>query len=174
LPSLPSSPRACASVYDGGKERQNRSITRPKVLLVVGHPSIGTALETLLRIEDRYEVRRAQSLEQVVAGVDGWNADLALVDGVLAQNGRTEALMVPVIVLSGNAADGKRLLPRFVNTRGWLRKDATPEELHAAIDHALERPVIALPRPRAIGIALAAVLVLVLLVATWYLLGGRV
>ena len=131
------------------------------------------ALETLLRIEDRYEVRRAQSLEQVGAGVDGWNADLALVDGVLAQNGRTEALVVPVIVLSGNAADGKRLQSRFAHARGWLRKDATADELHAAIDGALKPKAIGLPSGRALGLAIAAVLLVLLIVATWYLLGGR-
>jgi DNA-binding response OmpR family regulator len=143
------------------------------VLLVVGHPSIGMALETLLRIENRYDVRRAQSLEQVRAGVEGWNADLALVDGVLAQNGRTEGLVVPVIVLSGNAADGKHLQSRFAAARGWLRKDATAEELHAAIDGALKPNAIGLSSGQAIGVAIAAVLLVVLLVATWYLLGGR-
>jgi len=107
------------------------------VLLVVGHPSIGAALETLLRIEDRFEVRRAQSIEQAVAGLDGWTADLALVDGVLVPNGRTEELAMPAIVLSGNAADGKRLAPRFAQGRGWLRKDATADEFRVAIDRAL-------------------------------------
>src|SRR3989442_5701062 len=107
--SLPNSPRVWQSVYDGPKERQNSRITRPKVLLVVGHPSIGAALEALLRIEDRYEVRRAQSLEQVVSGLDGWVADLALVDGVLVPRGQTEVLEMPTIVLSGNPHDGRRL-----------------------------------------------------------------
>jgi DNA-binding NarL/FixJ family response regulator len=107
------------------------------VLLVVGHPSIGAALETLLRIEDRFEVRRAQSIEQAVAELEGWPADLALVDGVLVPNGRTEELAMPAIVLSGNAADGKRLASQFVQGRGWLRKDATAEDLRAAIDNAL-------------------------------------
>jgi DNA-binding NarL/FixJ family response regulator len=143
------------------------------VLLVVGHPSIGTALETLLRIENRYEVRRVQSLEQVLAGVDGWSADLAIVDGVLAQNVRTEALVLPVIVLSGNPADGKRLQSRFPAARGWLRKDATADELHAAIDRALERRAIALPAPRVLAAAVAATLLVLLVVATWYLLAGR-
>jgi hypothetical protein len=84
------------------------------VLLVVGHPSIGAALEALLRIEDRYEVRRAHSLEQVGPGLDGWVPDLALVDGVLVQNSRTEVLPMPTIVLSGSPHDGTRLSSRFV------------------------------------------------------------
>ena len=137
LASLPTSPRVTPSVYDRAKERHHPRITRPKVLLVVGHPTIGAALEALLRIEDRYEVRRAQSLEQVTSSLDGWVADLALVDGVLVQRGRTEVLPMPTIVLSGNPRDGRRLSGRFAQGHGWLRKDATAEELRVAIDRAL-------------------------------------
>jgi len=139
LASLPTSPRVAQSVYDCGWERHHPRITRPKVLLVVGHPSIGAALEALLRIEDRYEVRRAQSLEQVASGLDGWSADLALVDGVLVPKGRIEVLPMPTIVLSGNPHDGRRLAERFAQGRGWLRKDATAEEIRAAIDRALNQ-----------------------------------
>ena len=137
LASLPTSPRVTQSVYDCGKEGHHPRITRPKVLLVVGHPSIGAALEALLRIEDRYEVRRAQSLEQVASGMDGWTADLALVDGVLVPRGRTEVLPMPTIVLSGNPRDGRRLSERFAHGQGWLRKDATAEEIRTAIDRAV-------------------------------------
>jgi len=137
LASLPTSPRVTPSVYDRAKERHHPRITRPKVLLVVGHPTIGAALEALLRIEDRYEVRRAQSLEQVASGSDGWVADLALVDGVLVQSGRTEVLPMPTLVLSGNPRDGRRLSAQFAQGQGWLRKDATAEELRVAIDRAL-------------------------------------
>jgi DNA-binding response OmpR family regulator len=137
LASLPTSPRVEQSVYDSGEEGHHPRITRPKVLLVVGHPTIGAALEALLRIEDRYEVRRAQSLEQVASGIDGWVADLALVDGVLVQRGRTEVLPMPTIVLSGNSRDGRRLSGLFAHGQGWLRKDATADELRIAIDRAL-------------------------------------
>jgi hypothetical protein len=140
------------------------------VLLVVGHPSIGAALEALLRIEDRYEVRRAQSLEQVVSSLDGWVADLALVDGVLVPKGRTEVLPMPTIVLSGNAQDGRRLASRFVQGHGWLRKDATAEEIRSAIDRAL-----AAGSPRwSVAVVIAIVLLAVVLVAiAWYVLRLR-
>ncbi|TME64099.1 MAG: hypothetical protein E6I54_06070 [Chloroflexi bacterium] len=82
-------------------------------------------------------MRRAQSLEQVASGLDGWEADLALVDGVLVQRGRTEVLPMPTIVLSGNPRDGRRLSGLFAHGQGWLRKDATPDELRLAIDRAL-------------------------------------
>ena len=168
LASLPTSPRVAQSVYDCGQEGHHPRITRPKVLLVVGHPSIGAALEALLRIEDRYEVRRAQSLEQVVSGFDGWVADLALVDGVLVQRGRTEVLPMPTIVLSGNARDGSRLSGRFAQGQGWLRKDATAEELRAAIDRAL---VPAGRRRSALILAAVAVaLVLIAIVIARYVL----
>ncbi|TMC75915.1 MAG: response regulator [Chloroflexi bacterium] len=146
------------------------------MLLVVGHPSIGAALETLLRIEDRFEVRRAQSIEQAVAGLDSWPADLALVDGVLVPTGRTEELAMPAIVLSGNPADGKRLASRFAEGRGWLRKDATAEELRAAIDRALRRRGPWAPSDRGRRLVLVAVTVAVLsilLAIAWYALRLR-
>src|SRR5438034_10574256 len=132
LASLPTSPRVEQSVYDSGEEGHHPRSTRPKVLLVVGQPTVGGAHEALLRIEDRYEVRRAQSLEQVASSLDGWVADLALVDGVLVQRGRTEVLPMPTIVLSGNPRDGRRLSGLFAPGQGWLRKDATPEQLPLA------------------------------------------
>src|SRR5437667_12783886 len=129
LASLPTSPRVAESVYDAGEEGHHPRITRPKVLLVVGHPTIGAALEALLRIEDRYEVRRAQSLEQVASGLDGWVADLALVDGVLVQRGKTDVLPMPTIVLSGNPHDGRRLSGLFAHGPGWRWKAAIPDAL---------------------------------------------
>jgi len=170
LASLPTSPRVGKSVYDCCKERHHPRITRAKVLLVVGHPSIGAALEALLRIEDRYEVRRAQSLEQVASGLDEWTPDLALVDGVLVQKGRTELLSMPTIVLSGNPHDGRRLSARFAQGQGWLRKDATADEIRAAIDRAIA------PRRRRIppSILIAALVLAAIAIAIiWYVLAAR-
>jgi AcrR family transcriptional regulator len=158
------------SVYDCRQEGHHPRITRPKVLLVVGHPSIGAALEALLRIEDRYEVRRAQSLEQVVSGLDGWVPDLALVDGVLVPRGRTEVLPMPTIVLSGNPHDGRRLAQRFALGRGWLRKDATADEIRTAIDRALAP---AARRWSAALIVAALVLAVIVIAITWYVLRLR-
>jgi hypothetical protein len=158
------------SVYDCGQEGHHPRITRPKVLLVVGHPSIGAALEALLRIEDRYEVRRAQSLEQVASGLDGWVPDLALVDGVLVPRGRTEVLPMPTIVLSGNPHDGRRLSERFALGQGWLRKDATAEEIRTAIDRALTP---AARRWSAAIVAVVLLLAVIVIVIAWYLLRLR-
>ena len=136
----------------------------------MGHPSIGAALEALLRIEDRYEVRRAQSLEQVASGLDGWVADLALVDGVLVPKGRTEGIQIPTIVLSGTAIDGRRLAERFAQGRGWLRKDATAEEIRAAIDRALTPGVRRWSRAIVVAVLVLAVIVIAI---AWYLLRLR-
>jgi ABC-type oligopeptide transport system substrate-binding subunit len=132
------------------------------VLLIVGHPSIGAALETLLRIEDRYETRRVQSLDHLrTAGAGGWSADLALVDGLLIETGKAETLTMPAMVLSGNAADGARLAATLSNGRGWLRKDATADDLRTAIERALHRggAVRAARLGRPVMLAAAAVIV---------------
>ena len=136
----------------------------------MGHPSIGAALEALLRIEDRYEVRRAQSLEQVASTLDGWIADLALVDGVLVPGARTEVLPMRTIVLSGNPRDGRRLAERFANGQGWLRKDATAVEIRAAIDRALAPTVRRWSRATVLAVVM---LVLIAIAIAWYLLRLR-
>lgn len=141
------------------------------MLLVVGHPSIGAALEALLRIEDRYEVKRAQTLDQVAAGLDGWTPDLAIVDGVLAQSGRTGVVAVPTLVLSGDPQSGRRLAARFVDGRGWLRKDATAEEIQLAIDRALASE--SGRHSWRIFIVVFVVVLIVAIAMAFYLLGAR-
>jgi hypothetical protein len=139
-------------------------------LLVVGHPSIGAALEALLRIEDRYEVRRAQSLEQVASGLEGWIADLALIDGVLVEKGRMEVLPMPTIVLSGNQHDGRRLSERCAQGQGWLRKDTTAEEIRAAIVRVL---VPGVRRWSAAILVAVLVLAAIVIAIAWYFLRLR-
>ena len=115
-------------------------------------------------------MRRAQSLEQVASGLDEWTPDLALVDGVLVQKGRTELLSMPTIVLSGNPHDGRRLSARFAQGQGWLRKDATADEIRAAIDRAIA------PRRRRIppSILIAALVLAAIAIAIiWYVLAAR-
>jgi DNA-binding NarL/FixJ family response regulator len=112
------------------------------VLLIVGHPSVGSALETLLRMEDRYEVRRVQSLADSAVDRNEWAPDVALVDGALLGSTSMAALPVPTIVLSGNEADRARLLARVPDGRAWLRKDATATDLRDAVDRVLtHRPI---------------------------------
>src|SRR5437588_13003917 len=76
-PSLPGpTPRVRAkSVYERGKERQNSRITQPKVLLIVGHPSVDSALETLLLIDDPYDVGRVHLLADSAVDRRDWTPD---------------------------------------------------------------------------------------------------
>ena len=110
-------------------------ITRPKVLIVTPHPVIGAGIETVLRLEDLYDVHRASSLADGIALVGTWGADVALVDGVLLE-GRAVDLGVPSYVLSGDAESGQRLAEKVPGAKGWLLKDAPPARLVEAIDRA--------------------------------------
>ena len=110
-------------------------ITRPKVLIVTPHPVIGAGIETVLRLEDLYDVHRASSLADGIALVGTWGADVALVDGVLLE-GRAVDLGVPSYVLSGDAESGQRLVEKVPGAKGWLLKDAPPARLVEAIDRA--------------------------------------
>jgi hypothetical protein len=103
---------------------------------------VGAGLETLLRLEGRYEVRRVTRTSEIEASLAAWPPDVALVDGVLLQNGERPSFGVPTLVLSGNATDGEALRRSLEDGRGWLRKDPTPDELRAAIDR-LSGPALA-------------------------------
>ncbi len=105
--------------------------------MVVAHPVVGSGLETLLRLEDRYDVRRIARLDQAAALISSWPPDVALIDGVLLRDGERPALGVPSLVLSGSAVDGEGLQQRLDDARGWLRKDPTSEELRVALDRVL-------------------------------------
>ena len=108
-------------------------IVRPKILIVTAHPSIGAALETVVRMEDRYDVRRVPRLADAMALALTWPADVALVDGVLL-SGTTAALGAPALVLSGSREQGELLSRCLDDGRGWLPKDVGPDDLVNAID----------------------------------------
>ena len=114
----------------------NRGIARPKVLIVTPHPVIGGGIETVLRLEDLYELRRASTLAEGTATAADWPADVALIDGVLL-NGPVIDLGIPCYILSGDAESGARLGERVRDARGWLPKDASPPRLVEAIDRSL-------------------------------------
>jgi DNA-binding NarL/FixJ family response regulator len=103
------------------------------VLLVVAHPVIGSGIETLLRLEERYDVRRVASADEAAAMRD-WRPNVALVDGTLLTGRANIHIGTPTLVLSGTEADGRTLLRRLPEGRGWLRKDATAAEFAKMID----------------------------------------
>jgi DNA-binding NarL/FixJ family response regulator len=114
----------------------NRAITRPRILIVTPHPVIGAGIETVLRFEDLYDLRRVASLTDAASAAESWPADAALVDGVLLE-GHAIDLAIPSYILSGDAESGQRLAERVPGARGWLPKDAPPGRLVAAIDRSL-------------------------------------
>ena len=106
-------------------------------MLVVAHPAIGAALETVLQIEDRYDVRRVRSLADTRSFPDAWRPDAALIDGVLLKDGGASGVSAPTLVLSGNAEDGESLARTLKNGRGWLRKESRGDELVLAVDRLI-------------------------------------
>ena len=140
-----------------------------KVLLVVAHPVIASGIETLLRLDGEFEVKRVVSVAEATKQRD-WGAQVALVDGTLLA-GYTEARIgTPALVLTGNERDGNQLLRKLDDGRGWLRKDATGAELSKAIRAAVAGPttegggigtlaIVAIALACAIALALVAYLV---------------
>ena len=103
------------------------------MLLVVAHPVIGSGIETLLRLEDRYDVKRVSGAAEAAA-ISDWHPNVALIDGTLLSSSGPMHLGAPTLVLSGTEADGRALLRRLPEGRGWLRKDATAAEFAKMID----------------------------------------
>ena len=132
------------------------------MLLVVAHPVIGSGIETLLRLEKRYDLRRVGGAAEAAALRD-WRPDVALIDGTLLGSGARVHLGAPTLVLSGTEADGRALLRRLPEGRGWLRKDATAAEFVRMID-GVTRPM----SPATLGTL--GTIVLVLLVLAVFLL----
>jgi DNA-binding NarL/FixJ family response regulator len=133
-------------------------LEQTKVLLVIAHPVIGSGIETLLRLEDRYDVRRVASAAEAAALRD-WRPNVALVDGTLLSGATRMHIAAPTLVLSGNESDGRALLRRLPEGRGWLRKDATASEFAKMIDGIASAPTA----QRALGALGTLVLVLLAL-----------
>jgi DNA-binding NarL/FixJ family response regulator len=133
-------------------------LAQTRVLLVIAHPVIGSGIETLLRLEERYDVRRVASASEAAALGD-WKPTVALVDGTLMGANARIHLGAPTLVLSGTEADGRVLLQRLPEGRGWLRKDATAAEFTKMIDGIASGP----PAQRALGTLATIVLVLLVL-----------
>ena len=107
-----------------------------RVLLIVAHPAIATGLETLLKLEGSYDIRRLPNFSSFAA-LGSWRPEAVLVDGTLLAEETRIVLGVPALVLSGNERDGTSLAARLDHGRGWLRKDATGPELAAGIKGVL-------------------------------------
>ena len=116
------------------------AIGRPRVLLVVSHPSVGAGLETILRLERRYEVRRATKLAEGESWARSWPADLALVDALLLRGDARANLGVPALVLAAGAAEAATAERSLDKPGGWVAKDAASADLVGAVERLLTRP----------------------------------
>jgi DNA-binding NarL/FixJ family response regulator len=110
------------------------------VLLIVAHPVVGAGLETLLRLEERFQVKRVARLIDTPSLLQTWQPDVVLIDGALLQGGERPRFGIPTVVLSGSAADGEGMVRSLADARGWLRTDATADELASALERALGTP----------------------------------
>jgi DNA-binding NarL/FixJ family response regulator len=139
------------------------------VLLVVSHPGVGDGLETLLRLERRYEIRRATRLGEAAQLARTWPADAAVVDAsVLPRDGRAP-LGVPALVLAGGEAESEAAAHVLDDARGWLTKDALSIDLVAAVERLLTRESNAVAGPVTLLVlgAMVAVLAALLLYLAW-------
>lgn len=137
---------------------------RPKILIVSPHPVIGAGIETVLRIEDLYDLRRATNLADAKTIAESWPADAALVDSVLL-GGEALNLEIPCTILAGDAESGARLVARVPGARGWLLKDAPPSRLVEAVDRSLGLVRVRPDVRGTLGMVVAAVIVIVFVAA---------
>lgn len=126
------------------------------MLLIVAHPVVGAGLETLLRLEDRFQVKRVVRLTDTPSLLETWQPDVALVDGAFLHGGERPTLGIPTVVLAGSAADGEGMVRSVPGARGWLRADATADELTSALERALDAPPL-VASARVAGLAAAGV-----------------
>jgi DNA-binding NarL/FixJ family response regulator len=145
------------------------AIGRPRVLLVVSHPTVGSGIETILRLERRYEVRRTSRLWEAVAAAQSWPADLALVDALLLRGDTRADLGIPTLVLAASADEAAAAQRTQDRPRGWVATDAPSAELVSAVERLLTRPMDRPAGPVALlGIGvLLVVLVGLILYLTW-------
>lgn len=98
----------------------------------MAHPVIASGIETLLKLEGDYEIKRVSSVGDAMKARD-WKPDAVLVDGTLLQGTTEVAIGAPAYVLSGSERDARALMRKLEDGRGWLRKDATGAELANAV-----------------------------------------
>jgi len=125
---------------------------------------IGAGIETVLRIEDLYDLRRATNLADAKAAAESWPADAALVDSVLL-GGDALDLEIPCTILAGDAESGARLVAKVPGARGWLLKDAPPARLVDAVDRSVGLVRVRSDVRGTLGMVVAAVIVIVFVVA---------
>jgi DNA-binding NarL/FixJ family response regulator len=137
------------------------------VLLVVAHPAVGSGIETLLRLERRYAVRRVTRLGEAIAVARAWPADAAVIDAAMLRSDPV-SLGVPTLVLAGTEGESAHAARVLDQPRGAIAKDPAGADLARAVETLFTGG----HEPNAGPYALAAigVLTLVLLALFLYLI----
>ena len=138
------------------------------MLVIVAHPVIASGIETLLKLEGAYDVKRVASIGEAAKNIE-WGAQVALVDGTLLSGFPDASIGVPAYVLSGSERDGRQLARKLDKGRGWIRKDATGPELANAIDSLVRGDESSGTGLRPLGIATIAILCVIVLALLAYL-----
>lgn len=139
-----------------------QAISRPRVLLVVSHPAVASGVETLLRLERRYEVRRSAKLRDGDQTARTWPADVALVDAALLGPASRFSATVPTLLLANSQTEGDAAAPATADPRGWVAKDASAHDLVVAVERLLTsaEPIAGTPALITIGVLLLVFLAL--------------
>ena len=112
-------------------------ISQPRVLLVVGHPAVGSALESLLRLERRYELRRQRGLAEAIQAARAWPPQAVVLDATLVPEDGKVPLVAPTLVLAGSESESKVASAALSDPRGWVARDAPAADLIAAVERLL-------------------------------------
>ena len=99
-----------------------------------------------------------------------WAPNVALVDGTLLAGFTEASLGTPALVLSGSERDGRSLARKLDDGRGWLRKDATGQELADAISTAMRGDAGATTMVGTIGLTVIVVACIIVLLLVAYLI----
>jgi len=144
-----------------------RAISQPRVLLVVGHPAVGGALESLLRLERRYEVRRLRALSEATGAARAWLPHAVVLDAALVPPEAKIPLEAPTLLLAASESESASASAALADPRGWVSKDAPAAELVAAVERLLtwHREAAA----GSLAVALVGLLVVVLAALLLYL-----
>jgi len=96
-----------------------RAISQPRVLLVVGHPAVGGALESLLRLERRYEVRRLRALSEATGAARAWLPHAVVLDAALVPPEAKIPLEAPTLLLAASESESASASAALADPRGW-------------------------------------------------------
>ncbi|HEV8534122.1 MAG TPA: hypothetical protein VGR87_00145 [Candidatus Limnocylindria bacterium] len=134
---------------------------------MVAHPGVGGGIETILRLERRYEIRRVTKLGEAVHEAKAWPAEAVLVDAAMIATGARLSFGAPALVLAASQLEGDIAARALDDARGWVAKDAASGDLVRAVERLLTRRAESSAGP--VALSLVAGLLLIFLTLLVYL-----